>query len=70
METRKPTMTLAEVVTAMRSAGFRTGETAVADAIESGRYSFGAVISHGKTGRRKFEILRVDFERWLKEVTQ
>lgn len=63
----RPTMALAEVVTAMRSAGFKTGETAVADAIESGRYSFGAVISRGKTGRRKFEIFRVDFEKWLNE---
>lgn len=62
-----PTMTLSEVVTAMRKAGFKTGETAVADAIETGRYPFGQVVGRGKTGRRKLEIFRVDFEKWLKE---
>lgn len=62
-----PTMTLSEVVTAMRKAGFKTSETAVADAIETGRYPFGHVVGRGKTGRRKFEIFRVDFEKWLKE---
>lgn len=67
---RKPTMTLAEVVAAMRAAGFRTTEPAVAMAIDTGRYPFGTVIGTGSTGRRHFEILRVDFERWLSEVTQ
>lgn len=66
----KPTMTLREVVNAMRAVGFRTSEETVASGIESGRYPFGTLISSGKTGRRHFEILRVDFEKWLKEVTQ
>lgn len=67
---RKPTMTVREVVNAMRGVGFRTSDEIVADGIESGRYPFGTLISSGKTGRRHFEILRVDFERWLSEVTQ
>lgn len=67
---RKPTMTMREVVNAMRGVGFRTSDESVADGIVSGRYPFGALISSGKTGRRHFEILRVDFERWLSEVTQ
>lgn len=62
-----PTMTLSEVVTVMRKAGFKTGEASVANAIEAGRYPFGQVVGQGKTGRRKFEIFRVDFEKWLKE---
>lgn len=66
----KPTMTMREVVNAMREVGFRTSEETVADGIESGRYPFGTLISSGKTGRRHFEILRVDFEKWLKEVTR
>lgn len=64
----RPTMTLKEVTEAMRAAGFRTSETMIADGIESGRYPFGAVIGVGKTGRRRIEILRVDFTAWLNRV--
>lgn len=66
----RPTMTMREVVNAMRDVGFRTSETTVADGIKSGRYPFGALLGTGRTGRRRFEALRVDFERWIEEVTK
>lgn len=64
----RPTMTLREVAEAMRAVGFRTSEPMIVNGIESGRYPFGAVISVGKTGRRRVEILRVDFDAWLRRV--
>lgn len=64
-----PTMSLKEVVDTMRSAGFRTSETAVADSLDSGRYPFGTLVRTGKSGRRTFEIYRVDFECWLSQKT-
>lgn len=64
-----PQMTLKEVVDTMRSAGFKTSEIRIADGIEAGRYPFGDILSTSGTGRRRFEILRVDFEKWLASVT-
>lgn len=62
---KNQTMTLNEVAAAMRAAGFKTTETTIADAIACGRYPFGVCLSKGATGRRRFEIFRVDFEQWL-----
>lgn len=64
-----PMMNLKECADAMRDVGFRTSETCIADGIESGRYPFGALLSVGQTGRRRFEIYRVDFEAWLRSKT-
>lgn len=66
---KSPTMTLNECATEMRNHGIRCSEMDVADAIEHGIYPFGRVKRVGNTGRRTFEIWRVDFERWLKERT-
>lgn len=66
---QRPIMTLNEVVRAMRVAGFRTSEKVIADGIADGRYPFGAMISVGGTGRRRFEIYRADFGKWLDEKT-
>lgn len=63
----KPTMTLKECAEAMREFSIPCTETGIADAIETGAYSFGRIKHVGKTGRRSVEIWRVDFERWLKE---
>lgn len=57
--------TVASLAAAMRAAGFKTTETTIADAIACGRYPFGVCLSKGATGRRRFEIFRVDFEQWL-----
>lgn len=65
----KPMMNLKECADAMRRAGFHTTESGIADGIISGRYPFGALLSVGQTGRRRFEIYRVDFEAWLKSKT-
>lgn len=66
---QRPTMTLADVETAMQKAGFRVSTRTISEGISSGRYPFGTIIGTGDTGRRRFEIMRVDFEKWLKEKT-
>lgn len=58
-------MTLRECVEAMRDLGIRCSPTLVGDAIERGVYPFGRVKAVGKTGKRAFEIWRVDFEDWI-----
>ena len=62
----KLTMTLMEVYYAMRAAGIPCSPTKVSAGIVSGAYPFGRVVSEGETGRRSFEIFRVDFDNWLK----
>lgn len=67
---KAPTMTLNECLNEMREHGIPCSPYRVADAIESGYYPFGRVCSVSPTtGRRTFEIWRVDFERWLTEKT-
>lgn len=65
----KPTMSLKDCTAAMRRCGIRCSPLRIAEAIELGIYPFGRVVSVGDTGRRTFEIWRVDFEKWLKERT-
>lgn len=60
-------MTLNECATAMRDRGIPCSPARIADCIESGVYTFGRLVRSGKTGRRTFEIWRVDFEQWLAE---
>lgn len=62
-----PMMTLKDCVVEMRTYGIKCKEMDVADAIEDGTYPFGRLKRVGNTGRRTFEIWRVDFERWLRE---
>lgn len=59
------TMTIHDVYNAMRSAGICTSPTRISAGITSGAYPFGRVVATGETGRKTFEIFRVDFERWL-----
>lgn len=66
----RPEMTVAEVAGEMRAAGFHVSNKAVVDRIESGLYPFGRVIGVGRSGRRTIHVLRVDFQRWLEEVTK
>lgn len=71
----KLTMTLTEVYYAMREAGISCSPVKISAGIVSGAYPFGRVVSEGETGRRSFEIFRVDFDNWLetkipKEVNQ
>lgn len=65
-----PTMTLKDCTEAMRGYGIPCTERDIADAIEQGIYPFGRIKRRGTTGRRTFEIWRVDFERWLSERTR
>lgn len=65
----RPTMTLKECAETMRNSGFRISERTIGEGITSGRYPFGTVVRIGKSGRRSFEIFRVQFEKWLKEYT-
>ena len=61
----KLTMTILDVYHAMREAGISTSPTTISAGITSGAYPFGRVVSTGETGRKTFEIFRVDFEKWL-----
>lgn len=65
----KLTMTVNEVVYAMRAAGIQCRARIVSDGIASGMYPFGTVVSVGETGRRTLQIFRVDFEAWLESKT-
>lgn len=62
----KLTMGLLEVYHAMREAGIPCNPKMISAGIASGAYPFGRVVNVGETGRRTFEIFRVDFVAWLK----
>jgi hypothetical protein len=66
-------MTLDDVVLDMRDRGMKMGKKTLADAIESGYFPFGKVISIGANGVRNILIMRKDYENWadqyLKEGT-
>lgn len=65
----KPTMTLHECANAMRDAGIACSPRGIADSIQQGVYTFGRMKSISEAGNRRFEIWRVDFDRWLSERT-
>lgn len=61
------TMTIYDCVQEMRRMGMRTCQAAVADGIETGLFPFGTMVKKNRC-RRKFQIYRVDFDRWAKSV--
>lgn len=61
----KLTMGLLDVYHAMRAAGIPCNPRMISASIASGAYPFGRVVNIGETGRRTFEIFRVDFYAWL-----
>ena len=65
----KLTMTVHEVVQAMRQVGIQCTPRIVSDGIASGMYPFGTVVGVGETGRRTLQIFRVDFEAWIESKT-
>lgn len=60
------TMTLEDVCKLFRSYGIPMEITRLADDIEAGIYPFGRLIKKSPTGRRTFEIWRVDVESFIK----
>ena len=60
----KPTMTIKEVYEDLRKYGFKISQNRLSDGIVSGLYPFGSVLNVGETGKRTFQILRVDYENW------
>lgn len=62
----KLTMGLLDVYHAMREAGISCNPKMISAGIASGAYPFGRVVNVGETGRRTFEIYKVDFAAWLK----
>lgn len=64
---QRATMTLQECAAAMRQNGIRCSPMRIGEAIESGNYPFGRLVYIGGSGRRTFEIFRVDFYKWLNE---
>ena len=61
---QKPTMTIREVYDDLRKYGFKISLNRLSDGIVSGLYPFGSVLNVGETGKRTFQILRVDYENW------
>ena len=61
----KLTMTVLDVYHDMREAVISTNPARISAGIASGAYPFGRVVATGETGRKTFEIFRVDFEAWL-----
>lgn len=62
------TMTLEDVAKELRAVGIPTHLGRLADSIADGTYPFGRVVKVSPTGRRTFEIFRVDFQRWLDSI--
>ena len=65
----KITMTVREVLYAMRAAGIQCNEQIISNGIATGAYPFGQVVNTGPTGRRTLQIFRVDFNAWLDSKT-
>jgi len=60
------TMTIEDVCKLFRSYGIPAESMRMADDIASGIYPFGRLVKVSPTGRRTFEIWRVDVEAFLK----
>lgn len=70
MAKRALTATINETVEIMRSAGIPMTSATLADGIESGVYPFGRLVRKSETtGRRTFEIFRVDIQQFLESKT-
>lgn len=63
------TMTLEDVCKLFREYGIPMEVTRLADGIESGYYPFGNLVKVSATGRRTFEIWRIDVENFIKSKT-
>ena len=63
------TITVTEAAQILRSYGMHCSAKTIADGIENGSYPFGRIVSVGESGRRRVEIFRVHFCRWLHEMT-
>lgn len=63
----KLSLTLKEACDICKEHGWVIDKAAMGRGIADGRYSFGAVIGEGQTGRKTYEIFRGDLIRWLEE---
>lgn len=63
---KKMVLSVTECAAEMRKHGIPCSTRNIGDAIANGIYPFGRVKCEGATGRRTFEIWRVDFEAWLR----
>ena len=63
------TMTASEAAQTLRQYGMHCSAKTITDGIENGSYPFGRIVSVGESGRRRVEIFRVHFCRWLHEMT-
>ena len=61
-------LTLREVSRDLSQSGLTISSANLANGIASGIYPFGTVLNIGETGRRTFQILRVDYENWKEKV--
>lgn len=59
------TVTINEVAAMFRAVGIKATPVTLADGIEAGAYPFGRLVKKSGTGRRQFEIFRVDVQRFI-----
>ena len=70
MKRRKLTVTINEALSIMRKDGIPIADATLAHAIDTGVYPFGRMVRKSEiTGRRTFEIYRVDLQQWLDSNT-
>lgn len=70
MAHQKITVTVNETLAILRASGMPATASTLADGIESGAYPFGRMVRKSETtGRRTFEIFRVDLMAWLESKT-
>ena len=68
-EKRRITISVDEAVRRLREAGMRIAPKRLIAEIEAGGiWPFGRIVSTGPNGRRTVEILRRQFEDWLREM--
>ena len=70
MAKQRITVTVNEALSILRAAGMPATASTLADGIESGVYPFGRMVRKSETtGRRTFEIFRVDLMSWIDSKT-
>lgn len=69
MAKQRITVTVNETLSILRAAGMPATASTLADGIESGVYPFGRMVRKSESGRRTFEIFRVDLMSWIDSKT-
>ena len=66
---KRITISATEAASRLREAGMHISETRLVDEIEQGGiWPFGRIVRVGPNGRRTVEIMRRQFEDWLRQM--